>query len=77
MTREEALERLKSKPYTEEYLQKEFEFISNKLDITQKELTEFFNLPLKSYKDYKSQESIFRVGASILKALGIEKGGKR
>ena len=31
----------------------------------------------KSHKDYKSQESIFRVGASILKALGVEKGGKR
>lgn len=77
MTREEALEKLKSKPYTEEYLKKELEFISNKLDITQKELIEFFNLPLKSHKDYKSQESIFRVGASILKALGIEKGGKR
>lgn len=77
MTREEALERLKLKPYTEEYLKKELEFISNKLDITQKELMEFFNLPLKSHKDYKSQESIFRVGASILKALGVEKGGKR
>ena len=77
MTREEALEKLKSKPYTEDYLKKELEFISNKLDITQKELLEFFNLPLKSHKDYKSQENIFRVGASILKALGIEKGGKR
>ena len=77
MTREEALKALKSKPYTEEYLTKEIEFISNKLDITQDELIEFFNLPLKSYKDYKSQESIFTVGASILKTLGIEKGGKR
>lgn len=77
MTREEALEKLKTKPYNEEYLNKELEFISNKLDITQKELQEFFNLPLKSHKDYKSQESIFRVGASILKALGVEKGGKR
>lgn len=77
MTRAEALEKLKSKPYTEDYLKKELEFISNKLDITQKELEEFFNLPLKSHKDYKSQESIFRFGASILKALGIEKGGKR
>ena len=77
MTREEALRALKSKPYTEEYLKREKEFISNKLDITQDELMEFFNLPLKSYKDYKSQESIFTVGANILKALGIEKGGKR
>lgn len=77
MTREDALEKLKSKPYTEEYLKKELEFISNKLDVTSRELTAFFNLPLKSYRDYKSQESIFRVGASILKALGIEKGGKR
>lgn len=77
ITREEALEKLKYKPYSEEYLKKEFEFISNKLDITQEQLKEFFNLPLKSYKDYKSQESIFKTGAKVLKAFGIEKGGKR
>ena len=34
-------------------------------------------MPKKSYKDYKSQEYIFNLGAKVLKFLGIEKGGKR
>jgi len=77
MTREEALENLKSKPYTEEYINKEFEFIANKLDFSTEELHSLFNLPLKTYKDYRSQENIFKMGAKILKILGSEKGGKR
>jgi len=77
MTREEALEKLKSKPYNEEYIKKEFEFISNKLDLTEEELKGFLKLPIKSYKDYKSQESIYRIGAKVLNAFGIVKGGKR
>lgn len=77
MSREDALDKLKSKPYNEEYLIKELEFISNKLDLSQGELTKYFNLPLKSYRDYKSQESIFKIGAKILKTLGLERGGKR
>lgn len=77
MTREEALENLKSKPYSEEYINKEFEFIANKLDLSQEELRDLFNLPLKTYKDYKSQDNIFRVGARVLKTFRLEKGGKR
>lgn len=77
MSREEALKKLESKPYTEEYLKKELEFISKKLDLSLEELNIFFNLPLKSYKDYKSQESIYKIGSKVLKALRIEKGGKR
>lgn len=77
MTREEALKNLKSKPYTEEYINKEFEFVANKLDFSKEELHDLFNLPLKSYKDYKSQENIFSIGAAILKVIGLEKGGKR
>jgi len=31
----------------------------------------------KTHKDYKSQENIFLLGARVMRALGLEKGGKR
>ena len=61
----------------EETIHQEFEYISNKLGITKEELQVFFNAPKKTYKDYKSQEFIYDIGAKVLKILGIEKGGKR
>ena len=41
------------------------------------ELKSYMDAPKKTYKDYKSQEYVYDVGAKFLKALGIEKGGKR
>ena len=32
--------------------------------------------PNKTYKDYKSQENIYNVGAMIMRLLGLKKGGK-
>jgi N-acetyl sugar amidotransferase len=77
MTREEALEKLKSPAYTENHVKEDFEFISNKLGITSEELWTYFNAPKKTYKDYRSQENIYNMGASIMRRLGLEKGGKR
>lgn len=77
MTREEAIEKLKTPVYTNEQIKGDFEFVSNKLGITTDELWQYFHSPKKTFMDYKSQESIYSVGATILKYLGIEKGGKR
>jgi N-acetyl sugar amidotransferase len=77
MTREEALEKLKEPMYTQEQINEDFEFVSNKLGITTTELWSYFNAPKRTFKDYKSQQGIYNFGASILKYLGIEKGGKR
>ena len=33
--------------------------------------------PNKTYMDYKSQESIYKIGAKVMRILGLEKGGKR
>ena len=35
------------------------------------------DMPKKTYKDYKSQEFIYNIGAKVMRALGLEKGGKR
>ena len=77
MTREESLEKLKNESYTDEQIKEDFEYVSNKLGITTEELWSYFHAPKKTFKDYKSQESIYNIGASLLKFLGIEKGGKR
>ena len=41
------------------------------------ELQGYMNAPKKSYKDYRSQDWIYTLGAKAMKALGLEVGGKR
>tara|TARA_Y100000768_G_scaffold388808_1_gene387374 strand:+ start:10757 stop:11899 length:1143 start_codon:yes stop_codon:yes gene_type:complete len=77
MKRDEALEILKSKPYDSIDIKKDFEFIANKLLISVDELKKYFLIPHKTYKDYKSNKYIYKIGSSISRLIGIEKGGKR
>ncbi|MCC4797872.1 N-acetyl sugar amidotransferase [Enterovibrio norvegicus] len=77
MTREQALKELETPAMTDEQVKQEFEFVANKLGISVDELQSYFDAPNKTYKDYKSQQSIYDVGAKVLRHLGIEKGGKR
>ncbi|OYU55999.1 MAG: LPS biosynthesis protein [Chitinophagaceae bacterium BSSC1] len=77
MTREEAVEKLKKPAFDEESIAQDFEYVATKLGISVEELQGYMDAPNKSYKDYKSQENIFKIGAKILKFLGIEKAGKR
>lgn len=77
MTRDKALESLKLPAYDPECIDDDFEFIANKLGISVVELRGYFDAPNKTYKDYKNQQSIYDVGAKVMRSLGIEKGGKR
>ncbi|RMA79536.1 N-acetyl sugar amidotransferase [Umboniibacter marinipuniceus] len=77
MTRDEALEQLNQPAMTDDQVRQEFEYIANKLGITTKELQGYLDAPNKSYKDYKSMQNIYDVGAKVMRALGLEKGGKR
>jgi N-acetyl sugar amidotransferase len=77
MTREEAREKLNEPTYNKEIIKQDFEFIANKLGISIEELKGYFDAPNKTYKDYASQEIIYKVGAKLLKLFGIEKAGKR
>lgn len=77
MTREAALKKLENPPCDEDTIKQEFEFVATKLGISVEELQSYMDAPNKSYKDYKSQESIYAVGAKVMKALGLEIGGKR
>lgn len=77
MTREEALEKLKAPAYDPETIADEFKYIATKLGITDEELRSYLNAPNKTYKDYKNQESMFIIGAKVLKAIGVERAIKR
>lgn len=77
MTRNEALEKLQTLPYDEATIHHDFEYIANKLSISVEELQSYFDAPNKTYKNYASQENIYKIGARLFKFLGIEKAGKR
>ncbi len=77
LSREEALEKMKSPSMDEETVKQEFDYIATKLGITKKELYVYFELPNKSHRDYKNQEWIFNLGAKVMKLIGREKSIKR
>jgi len=77
MTREEALQQLERPALDESVARQEFEYVATKLGISMDQLQQYMDAPNKSYRDYKSQESIYAVGSRLLKGLGIEVGGKR
>lgn len=77
MTWEEALNKLKEPPLDEATAVREFEYVASKLGISVGELQSYMDAPHKTYKDYKSQESIYAIGAKVMRFFGLELGGKR
>ena len=77
MTREEALEKLSEPGYDEETIAQDFEYVATKLGISVEQLQGYMDMPKKTYKDYRSQESIYLWGAKVMRLLGLERGGKR
>ena len=77
MARRDALEELQRLPYKDMDVAAEMRYVANKLEIAVEELQCYLDVPLKSYKDYRSQDYIYRIGAAIMKKLGLERGGKR
>ena len=77
MSRDDALEELKKPTYDVKEIEREIEFICNKLEISREDFDSYINLPKKTYQDYKNQREIYYIGAKLLKLMGIELGGKR
>ena len=72
MTREEALAILEKPPVTEEEGRELFVEVAQKLQISEKELMEFHDMPECTEK-FRSQEKIYNLGIKLYEALGIEK----
>ena len=77
MSRDVALEKLKEPAYNPETISDEFDYIATKLGITSEELTTYFTMEKKFYWDYKNQEALFKLGAKVLKSVGVERSIKR
>jgi N-acetyl sugar amidotransferase len=77
MTREEALKELESPAYDPEMIAHDFEFVATKLGISVQELKGYAGAPRKTYRDYKSQQRFYALGAPVMRVLGLERGGKR
>lgn len=73
MTRQEALDKLASKPMSEEEAKELFEKIASMLEISIEELKFYMDMPLKTYKDYKHQDYLFDLGARIMYWLKLDK----
>ena len=77
MTRAEALEKLAQPAYDEATIGHDIEYVATKLGISPTELLGYLDAPNKSYKDYRSQEAIYAVGAKVMRLVGMQLGGKR
>jgi|TARA_B110000259_G_C14034431_1_gene408547 N-acetyl sugar amidotransferase len=77
MSRSDALENLKNPSFDSTQINREFEYIADKLDMSIEELKACFDMPKKTYQDYKHQEAFYNIGAWILRKIGVELGGKR
>lgn len=77
MTRAVALEKLEGPAYNEATIAQDFDYIATKLGISVAELQGYMDAPNKTYRDYKSQRAVYAVGSRVMKALGLERAGKR
>jgi asparagine synthase (glutamine-hydrolysing) len=77
MTRADAIEALESPPLDEQAAAREFAYVASKLEISPQELTSYLYAPSRTYKDFKSRAGLYTIGATVAKALGLERGGKR
>ena len=77
MTRDEAVAQLQRPAYAELDVDEEMRFVAKKLEITVTELQSYLDAPRRTFRDYKSQRTIYTAGARVMSALGMERGGKR
>lgn len=73
MTRDEALDRVSRPELSEDFLEKEFEYVADKLDLSVSELQEIFAGKNKTFHDYKNKIKLIRLGAKAMSFLGLEK----
>jgi N-acetyl sugar amidotransferase len=73
LTREQALDRISRPEMDEHFLKQEFEYVAHKLGLEVDELKQLFNLPKKTYRDYKNKRRLIGYGANLMRKLGLEK----
>ena len=69
----DALERISKPELTVGFLQKEFDYVADKLDLTRAELQEIFDGENKTFHDYTNKIKFIGFGAQMMQKLGLEK----
>ena len=72
MTREEAIEALKTNPYNPDQMEQDKEYIARKLGITVREFESIMEGRNKTPMDYKNDFWMIQLGVRVCKLLGIE-----
>lgn len=72
MTREEAIEKLKTPPLTEDESKELFTQVARKLQISEEELMSYHKLP-EVYRKYKNNAWAFKLGVKLYTFLGLDK----
>ena len=72
MTRDEALKILEQPPLTEEESALLFSEVAKRLNISEKELMKYHDMP-ECKEKFKSQEFLYNIGIKVYEMLGIEK----
>ncbi len=73
MDRDAGLERLSQPEMDEHFLNREFEYTANKLDLTIGELRQIFEGPNRTYRDYRNKRKLIGVGAQVMQRFGMER----
>jgi N-acetyl sugar amidotransferase len=66
MTRENALREMEEPPSPPEKFKEDKEYVAKKLGITVEEFERILNTPIRSYKDFPSNDWLFELKASVL-----------
>ena len=72
MTREKAINKLSKSPFDQTEIDKEFNFVCKKLDISEEKLKSIMNQSNKSFKSYKSSYYLIQFFVKLLRAVGME-----
>jgi N-acetyl sugar amidotransferase len=73
ITREEALEVLKKKPYDPQKVDEEKEYVCKKLSISVEELNHIINLPPKTYRDYPNNKRVLEFIYNMYRKINKKK----
>ena len=69
MTRDKAIREMENGSFNETELKEEMEYVAKKLDMTTAELQTLMNEPNKSYKDFSSNEWLFKLGFKVRRRI--------
>jgi len=72
MTRDAAIDRISRPEMDEHFLEQEFEYVAGKLDMGIDELRNLFEGENKTFHDYRNKRWAIGIGATVMRALGME-----